>query len=94
MAILGEFITCAAMSGSIYLTNNQRLVLQCDSVVPKSVAETKAQAYADRTGKSIYIDGIGETAPTPGTVVGASGTDTVTRTATTKSTTKSTKKKA
>ena len=80
------------MSGSIYLTNNQRIALQCDSVVPKSVAETKAQAYADRTGKSIYIDGIGETGPTPApTVTGGSGTDTVKATKAT--TTKSTKKK-
>ena len=77
------------MSGSIYLTNNQRIALQCDSVVPKSVAETKAQAYADRTGKNIYIDGIGEVGPTPATQSGGSGTDTVKATST-----KSTKKKA
>lgn len=70
------------MSGSIYLTNNQRIALQCDSVVPKSVAETKAQAYADRTGKSIYIDGIGETAPTP------VATEAVAKATTTKSTKK------
>ena len=64
MAILGELFTSAEMSGSVYLTNNQRIVLQCDSVVPKSVAATKAQAYADRTGKNVYIDGIGVTTPT------------------------------
>ena len=72
------------MSGSIYLTNNQRIALQCDSVVPKSVAETKAQAYADRTGKTIYIDGIGATGPTPAPV----------ETTAKATSTKSTKKKA
>ena len=61
MAILGELFTSAEMSGSVYLTNNQRQALGTgDSVVPKSVAAAKAQAYADRTGKMIYIDGIGE----------------------------------
>ena len=90
MAILGEFITCAAMSGSIYLTNNQRIALGCDSVVPKSVAADKAQAYADRTGKNIYIDGIGEVGPTPEEPDEPEAPEA--KTATTKST-KSTKKK-
>ena len=59
MAILGESFTSAEMSGSVYLTNNQRQALGTgDSVVPKSVA-----AAADRTGKMIYIDGIGEVSP-------------------------------
>ena len=32
-------------------------------MVPKSVAVVKAKAYADRTGRMIYIDGIGEVYP-------------------------------
>ena len=64
MAILGELFTSAEMSGSVYLTNNQRQALRTgDSVVPKSVAVVKAKAYADRTGRMIYIDGIGEVFP-------------------------------
>ena len=64
MAILGELFTSAEMSGSVYLTNNQRQALRTgDSVIPKSVAEVKAKAYADRTGRMIYIDGIGEVYP-------------------------------
>ena len=53
-------------SGSVYLSNNYRLAFNCDSVVPAHVAETKAQAYAKRTGKTIYVPGLGQfTGSTP-----------------------------
>ena len=53
-------------SGSVYLPNNYRLAFNCDSVVPAHVAETKAKAYAKRTGKTIYVPGLGQiTGSTP-----------------------------
>ena len=65
MGILGELFTSAEMSGSVYLTNNQRLAFGCDSVVPMKVAVAKAKAWSDRTGKSVYIDGIGHIGDDP-----------------------------
>ena len=44
---------------SVYLPNVYRLAFNCDSVVPESVAKAKAEAYAKRTGKSVYIPGLG-----------------------------------
>jgi len=46
-------------TGSVYLPNGYRLAFNCDSVVPAHVAEKKATAYAERTGKSIYVPGLG-----------------------------------
>ena len=59
-------------SGSVYLSNNYRLAFNCDSVVPAHVAETKAKAYAKRTGKTVYVPGLGQVTgsdpePDPGT---------------------------
>ena len=50
---------------SVYLPNVYRLAFNCDSVVPESVAKAKATAYCDRTGKTIYVPGLGEVSPTP-----------------------------
>lgn len=53
---------------SVYLPNNYRLAFGCDSVVPESVARAKAEAYAAKIGKTIYVPGLGEiggTAPEP-----------------------------
>ena len=47
------------VTGSVYLSNNYRLAFNCDSVVPAHVAEAKAEAFAQRTGKSIYVPGLG-----------------------------------
>ena len=52
-----------AVSGSIYLWNAYQLAFNCDSVVPAHVAETKAQAYVERTGKTIYVPGLGNFSP-------------------------------
>ena len=51
---------------SVYLPNNYRLAFNCDSVVPESVAKKKAEAYAAKTGKSVYIPGLGVIGGTPG----------------------------
>ena len=64
---------------SVYLPNGYRLAFNCDSVVPESVAKAKAEAYAAKTGKPVYIPGLGvfggdpPVAPTIGklTVTGA-----------------------
>jgi hypothetical protein len=56
------------VTGSVYLSNNYRLAFNCDSVVPATVAEKKATAYAERTGKSFYVPGLGNfprSAPNP-----------------------------
>lgn len=50
---------------SVYLPNNYRLAFGCDSVVPESVAKAKAEAYAKKTGKSVYIPGLGIIGGTP-----------------------------
>jgi len=50
-------------TGSIYLPNNYRAALGCESVVPAHVAETKAKAYVERTGKTIYVPGLGNFSP-------------------------------
>ena len=66
---------------SVYLPNNYRLAFNCDSVVPESVAKAKAEAYAKKTGKSVYIPGlgiIGGTPPAPDPTIGTltvTGTD-------------------
>lgn len=52
-----------ARTGSVYLPNGYRLAFNCDAVVPAHVAETKAQAYADRMGKDIYVPGLGHFTP-------------------------------
>lgn len=52
-------------SGSVYLSNNYQVAFSCDAVVPAHVAQTKAQAYAERHGKDIYVPGLGHFAPTP-----------------------------
>ena len=52
-------------TGSVYLPNGYRLAFNCDSVVPASVATKKAQAYAERTGKTIYVPGLGTFSSTP-----------------------------
>ena len=44
---------------SVYLPNGYRLAFNCDSVVPVSVAKAKAEAYAKKTGKAVYIPGLG-----------------------------------
>lgn len=44
---------------SVYLPNGYRLAFNCDSVVPESVAKKKAEAYAAKTGKPVYIPGLG-----------------------------------
>ena len=44
---------------SVYLPNGYRLAFNCDSVVPESVAKAKAEAYAKKTGKPVYIPGLG-----------------------------------
>lgn len=50
-------------TGSIYLPNNYRAALGCESVVPAHIAETKAKAYVERTGKTIYVPGLGNFSP-------------------------------
>ena len=50
-------------TGSIYLPNNYRAAFHCESVVPAHVAQTKAQAYVDRTKKTIYVPGLGNFSP-------------------------------
>ncbi len=55
-----------AGTGSVYLPNGYRLAFNCDQVVPRKVAETKAQAYAERTGKSFYVPDLGHFTPTAG----------------------------
>ena len=62
---------------SVYLPNGYRLAFGCDSVVPESVAKAKAEAYAKKTGKSIYIPGLGVFGGDP-PVVPTIGTLTVT----------------
>lgn len=52
-------------TGSVYLPNGYRLAFNCDSVVPASVATKKAQAYVERTGKTIYVPGLGTFSSTP-----------------------------
>ena len=52
-------------TGSVYLSNGYRLAFNCDSVVPASVATKKAQAYVERTGKTIYVPGLGTFSSTP-----------------------------
>ena len=59
------------VTGSVYLSNNYRLAFNCDSVVPAVLAEAKAEAFAQRTGKSFYVPGLGSfprSAPTPETL--------------------------
>jgi len=46
-------------TGSVYLPNIYQLAFQCDAVVPAHIADKKATAYADRTGKSFYVPGLG-----------------------------------
>ena len=46
-------------SGSVYLSNNYQVAFNCDSVVPASVAEKKALAYAKRHKRDIYVPGLG-----------------------------------
>ena len=65
---------------SVYLPNNYRLAFGCDSVVPEAVAKKKAEAYAARTGKTIYVPGLGEIggSPAPDPTIGTltvTGTD-------------------
>ena len=58
---------------SVYLPNGYRLAFNCDSVVPESVAKKKAEAYAAKTGKPVYIPGlgvIGGDPPAPDTTIG------------------------
>lgn len=69
---------------SVYLPNVTRLELGLDSVADKSVVEAAAMAYVLRTGKAIYIPGLGQISPAP-PVEG--GTRTATR-STTKTKTK------
>ena len=52
-------------TGSIYLSNNLRLALGLNSVEPAHRALKKAEAYAARTGKVVYIPGLGEIGGTP-----------------------------
>ena len=57
-----------SVTGSVYLSNGYRLAFNCDSVVPAHVAKKKAEAYALRTGKTIYVEGLGtfpQSAPEP-----------------------------
>ena len=57
-------------TGSIYLTNNLRTMLNLNSVEPAHRVQTVAEAWAARTGKMIYIQGLGEIGGTPPTKVG------------------------
>ena len=50
---------------SIYLPNVTRLELGLDSVVDKGVVEDAALAYVLKTGKAIYIPGLGQISPAP-----------------------------
>lgn len=65
---------------SVYLPNGYRLAFNCDSVVPESVARAKAEAYVKKTGKPVYIPGLGVIggSPAPDPTIGtvsASGAD-------------------
>lgn len=62
---------------SVYLPNVYRLAFGCDSVVPESVAKAKAEAYAAKTGKPVYIPGLGQISPTPDVDGGGGGGDPV-----------------
>ena len=57
-------------SGSIYLTNNLRTTLNLNSVEPAHRVQTKAEEWAARTGKMVYIQGLGEIGGTPPTTIG------------------------
>ena len=57
-----------AGTGSVYLPNNYRLAFNCDQVVPRHVAQTKAQAYSERTGKSFYVPDLGHFSPAGGDI--------------------------
>jgi len=52
-------------TGSIYLTNNLRTTLNLNSVEPAHRVQKVAEAWAARTGKMIYIQGLGEIGGTP-----------------------------
>ena len=60
---------CIAMphttTGSIYLSNTLRAKLVLNSVEPAHRVLDKAEAYAARTGKMIYVPGLGEIGGTP-----------------------------
>ena len=66
---------------SAYVENNLRLKLQCDSVVPLSVLEDKAQKYVDKTKKAMYVPGVGIVEETPEEVVVKTTTTKSTKTA-------------
>jgi len=51
---------------SVYLPNGYRLAFNCDSVIPESVAKKKAEAYVAKTGKTIYVPGLGQFSPAGG----------------------------
>ena len=57
-------------TGSIYLTNNLRTMLNLNSVEPAHRVQTKAEEWAARTGKMVYIQGLGEIGGTPPTTIG------------------------
>jgi len=52
-------------TGSLYLTNNLRTMLNLNSVEPAHRVQTVAEAWAARTGKMVYIQGLGEIGGTP-----------------------------
>ena len=54
-------------TGSIYLTNNLRSMLNLNSVEPAHRVQKVAEAWSLRTGKMIYISGLGEIGGTPPT---------------------------
>ena len=62
-------------SGSIYLTNNLRTTLNLNSVEPAHRVQTVAEAWAARTGKMVYIQGLGEIGGTPPTTIGTVSID-------------------
>ncbi len=54
-----------ALTGSLYLTNNVRSVLGLNSVEPAHRVKDKAEAWAAKKGRMIYIQGLGEIGGTP-----------------------------
>ena len=57
-------------TGSLYLTNNLRTILNLNSVEPAHRVQEKAEEWAARTGKMVYIQGLGEIGGTPPTTIG------------------------
>ena len=50
---------------SIWLPGNYRVAFSLDSVVETHVAQAAAEAYVAKTGKSLYVPGLGVIEPEP-----------------------------